>query len=326
MTTGSTPAAAAAGSAAINALALPRPVFSAASETRLARVAAAFGWLIHTRMALFVDRGNASQLAHASCAVKAAAKSSGTTRFSMSSSAVQDPLALATSTLVLPAGSIRPSRSSIAMRSLFGRDQALVGLARAEPEHAALVVERVGQTVDPADGERLEHRFLVADPRPAGRGLPGHQPHPVGVRCGCRSASAATARSFPRAPGRRPDVRPSIRSSRLSHGSALGHPCRPSVADSPCRLSATVESPGPHERPPDIERRIRERSWDEARPVRLARTGVGPGGVGRCWPSTARGEGAGRRAVAGPGAGDAAGRAGAPGRHQPDRRAGHRDQ
>ena len=38
-----------------------------------------------------------------------------------------------------------------------------------------------------------------------------------------------------------------------------------------------------------------------------------------------RGQGAGRRAVADPGAGDAAGRAGAPGRHQPDRRAGHGD-
>ena len=72
--------------------------------------------------------GSSSHVSRApGCWSKAAARSSGTTRFSTSSSRVQVPFSFAdVDDACWPAGPIRPSASSRSMRSLFGRDHPLV--------------------------------------------------------------------------------------------------------------------------------------------------------------------------------------------------------
>ena len=99
----------------------PRPAFSAVSAMRASRVACRLAVTIHTRMLRFTERGNSSHASRApGCSSKAAARSSGTTRFSTSSSRVQVPFSLAVSIDACPAGPIRPSASRRSMRSCSG--------------------------------------------------------------------------------------------------------------------------------------------------------------------------------------------------------------
>ena len=101
--------------------------FSAASATRFGPRLGPFG--LHDPLQDRAPRPSAGTRPSArgagGWAANAAARSSGTTRFSTSSSSVHDPSALAASITASPAGAISPAAVSRSMRSLLVRAQPL---------------------------------------------------------------------------------------------------------------------------------------------------------------------------------------------------------
>ncbi|MCW2836265.1 MAG: hypothetical protein JWQ15_379 [Marmoricola sp.] len=105
----------------------PRPAFSAVSAMRALRVSARFAVTIHSRMLRLAERVKPSQLSRdPGWRSNAAARSSGTTRASTSSSSDQVPFCFAASTAACPATPIRPSARRRSTLALFGPDQPLV--------------------------------------------------------------------------------------------------------------------------------------------------------------------------------------------------------
>src|SRR5689334_22887630 len=122
---------------------------------RVARVAGCLALAIHSRIARFAERGNASKYSLAvGFSANSLAKSGGISNFSIASSAFHEPSCLAASIFTRPAGDISPASINLATRFLLCRDQpvpdlgganhniersssSLLGLLSTQPKHRA---------------------------------------------------------------------------------------------------------------------------------------------------------------------------------------------
>ena len=180
---------------------LPALASAAVSSMRLARVSGRLARAIQHRMLRRAEGGKPSQCGREpGWRAKAAPRSSGTSKFSATSSTVQVPVRCAASTAGQPGGRHTAGGGQLCHASLVVARPHAAGPARRKPLHAALAVECPLRAVDPPVAQGLLNRCIIphwpsslcaASMRPARR-----------HRCwrGGRPARTATGVASPYAP------------------------------------------------------------------------------------------------------------------------------